>query len=42
MMSLVTPAEWGIFYIGLGVCVVVGVVAGVVNVLWSSRKKRDD
>lgn len=42
MMSLVTPAEWGILYIGLAGCVLLGVGAGVWSLICSSRKKRDD
>lgn len=41
MISIVTPFEWGIFYIGLAVIVVGGAIAGVVST-FSSRRKRDD
>lgn len=41
MISIVSPAEWGIFYIGLAVCVIGGGIAGVVATLWSLLRKRD-
>jgi fluoride ion exporter CrcB/FEX len=39
MISIVTPFEWGIFFVGLIGCVVFGLIAGVVST-WSLRRKR--